>query len=70
MNDNELRISKISSIHGDRMVDVSHSEGFTRIALEWEHLEEDFSTINAAGYEYIESELKRKTGCDEVNWAK
>lgn len=68
MNNNELRISEIFP-YGDRMAEVSHSEGSTRIALEFEHFEEDCVTINAAGYEYIEAELKRKTGCDEVNWA-
>ena len=68
MNDNELRITKIFP-YGDRMAEVSHSEGMTRVALDFDHFEEDCVTINAAGYEFIEAELKRKTGCDEVNWA-
>jgi len=67
--DQTLRISKIFP-YGDRMVAVSHSEGMTRIALEWEHFEEDLTTINDAGYAAIEEGLKQKTGCNEIEWAK
>lgn len=55
--------------HGDRMVDASHNEGYTRVALQWEHLNDDGS-INDAGYAHIENEVKQDTGADEIEWSK
>ena len=64
-----LRITKVSSVFGDRMVEVSHSEGMTRIALDWGHLEDDYSTITDEGYEYIEREVARCTYASGIIWA-
>jgi|APGre2960657373_1045057.scaffolds.fasta_scaffold295999_2 hypothetical protein len=74
MNENTLRISKIY-IFGDRMADVTHSQGMTRIALNDEHFVNgdqgtDEKCLSCDGGEFLEEELKRKTGCDEVEWAK
>jgi len=64
-----LRITKVSAVFGDRMVEVSHSEGWTRIALDWNHLKDDHSTLTDEGYEYIEEEVTRRTYTSEVVWA-
>jgi len=71
--ENTLRIHKIY-IFGDRMADVTHSEGMTRIALNDEHFINgdqgtDEKCLSCDGGEYLEQELKRLTGCDDVEWA-
>jgi hypothetical protein len=56
--------------HGDRMVDASHNQGgYTRVALQWEHLNDD-GTINDAGTALIEEKVKEDTGADEIEWSK
>ena len=69
----ELRVHKIY-IFGDRMADVTHSEGMERIALNDEHFINgdqgtDEKCLSCEGGEYLEQELKRLTGCDDVEWA-
>jgi hypothetical protein len=57
-------------IHGRQMADVEHSEGFSRIALGDDDLEDDQQTLTAAGCAAITAELIRETGCGSVSWAK
>lgn len=63
---NTTTINRISQ-HGDRMADVSHSHGWTRVALDWEHF--DGADINGDGMEYIESRVKSETAADEIEWS-
>jgi hypothetical protein len=57
-------------IHGHKMADVEHSEGFSRIALGDDDLEDDQHTLTPAGLATITAELIRGTGCGDVSWAK
>ena len=57
-------------IHGRQMADVEHSDGFSRIALGDDDLEDDQETLTAAGLASITAELVRETGCGNVLWAK
>jgi hypothetical protein len=75
MNHNELRISKIF-ITGSAVAEVHHSEGMSRVPLtpEYHFINgeqgacSDEKCISSDGADYLEAELKRKTGCEEVNW--
>ena len=71
--DNTLRVFKIY-IYGDRMAEASHSEGITRIALDYEHFingdqGNDQACLSCDGADYLEEALKRKTGCSEIEWS-
>jgi hypothetical protein len=57
-------------IHGRQIADVEHSDGFSRIALGDDDLEDDQETLTPAGFATITAELIRETGCGDVSWAK
>ena len=65
----DLTVHRVG-IHGRQMADVEHSEGFSRIALGDDDLEDDQQTLTAAGCAAITAELIRETGCGSVSWAK
>lgn len=60
----------LSSIHGDRMIDVSlqDRQDFIRVALDWEHLNIETNSLTDAAYPHIEATVKRKGGYDAVEW--
>lgn len=70
-----LRISKIY-IYGSALAEVKHSDGSSTIQLnpEYHFIEgdqgEDEKCLSADGADFLESELKGKTGSDEVEWTK
>lgn len=58
-------------IFGDRMADVTTSEGLIRIALDWGHLDpKDYVTLTPEGCKYLEARVKEETSADEIEYSR
>ena len=64
-----LTVYKIH-LYGDRMAEVSHSMGSTRIALDWHHLNDDYNKLTEDGENYVTSQLQEKfvNCCDDIEF--
>jgi hypothetical protein len=69
---NSLETLTVYKIHlyGDRMAEVSHSMGSTRIALEWHHLNDDYNKLTEDGENYITLQLEEKFAncCSDIKF--